>query len=58
MTRNIQAKDAFGKLPPSRRKEIQRYLNNLKTEESLHKNIQRAINSLTEKEDFIGRNNT
>ena len=58
LNKNIQAKDVFDKLPPSRRKEIQRYLNNLKTEESLHKNIHRAINSLIGKEKFVGRNNT
>jgi len=57
LNKNIQAKEAFDKLPPSRRKEIQRYLNNLKTEESLDKNIQRAINSLVGKESFIGRQN-
>jgi hypothetical protein len=57
LNKNIQAKDVFDKLPPSRRKEIQRYLNNLKTEESLNKNILRAINSLIGKENFVGRNN-
>jgi len=58
LNKNIPAKDAFDKLPPSRRKEIQRYLNNLKTEEFLNKNIQRAINFLIGKENFVGRNNT
>jgi hypothetical protein len=58
LNKNIQAKDAFDKLSPSRRKEIQRYLNNLKTEEFLSKNIQRAINSLIGKENFVGRNST
>ena len=57
LNKNIQAKNVFDKLPPSRRKEIQRYLNNLKTEESLHKNIQHAINSLVGKESFVGRQN-
>ena len=55
LDKNMQAKEVFDKLSPYRRKEIQRYLNNLKTEESLNKNIQRAINSLMGKESFVGR---
>ena len=42
-------------LPPSLQKEITRYLSNLKTEESLNKNILRALNFLKGKERFIGR---
>lgn len=41
---------AFQQLTPSRQKEINRYLNNLKTEESLNKNINKMINVLKGKE--------
>ena len=40
----------FQKLTPSRQKEINRYLNNLKTEEALTKNIGKMINVLQGKE--------
>ena len=53
--KNKEAKKNFDMLPPSRQKEILRYINNLKTEESLRKNIGRAINFLTGKDRFIGR---
>src|SRR6188472_1484009 len=39
LEKNTTAKDCFYDLPPSRQKEILRYLNNLKTEATLHKNI-------------------
>ena len=58
LNKNVEAKNVFDKLPPFRQKEIQRYLNNLKTEDSLHRNIERAINSLIGKENFVGRLNT
>jgi uncharacterized protein YdeI (YjbR/CyaY-like superfamily) len=54
LNKNKKAKERFNDLPPSRQKEILRYLNNLKTEESLNRNIQRAINSLKGKENFTG----
>lgn len=38
--------DAFNKLTPSRKKEVLRYLNNIKTEETLIKNIDKIINVL------------
>lgn len=41
---------AFQKLAPFRQKEILRYLNNLKTEEALTKNIEKMINVLKGKE--------
>lgn len=44
---NPQAKNAFDKLSPSRQKEILRYINFLKSEENIDKNIQRAISHLT-----------
>lgn len=55
LNKNKKAKDCFNNLAPSKQKEILRYLNNLKTEESITKNIKRAINFLEEKENFIGR---
>ena len=52
---NKQAKEAFDKLSPSRQKEVLRYINFLKSEESVDKNIQRAITHLTSNKPFIGR---
>lgn len=52
---NKEAKAVFDKLIPSLKLEIVRYLANLKTEETLDKNITRAINFLLGKERFIGR---
>jgi hypothetical protein len=43
---NKDAKIAFDKLSPSRQKEILRYINSLKSEESVDKNVQRAISHL------------
>jgi len=45
-----QAQNAFEKLPPSRQKEINRYLNNVKTKETLKKNIDKIIGHLLGKE--------
>jgi Bacteriocin-protection, YdeI or OmpD-Associated/Domain of unknown function (DUF1905) len=52
---NRNAKKAFEKLSPSRQKEILRYINFLKSEESVDKNVQRAIAHLTSNKPFIGR---
>lgn len=52
---NKEAKYVFDGLPPSRQKEINRYIYNLKTETSIDKNVRRAINFLHGKERFIGR---
>jgi hypothetical protein len=52
---NPTAKKAFEKLSPSRQREILRYINFLKSEESVDKNIQRAIAHLTNSKPFIGR---
>jgi hypothetical protein len=52
---NSTAKKAFEKLSPSRQKEILRYINSLKSEESVDKNIQRAISHLGGKQSFVGR---
>jgi hypothetical protein len=55
---NLNAKKAFEKLSPSRQKEILRYINFLKSEESVDKNIQRAIAHLTSNKPFIDRKNS
>lgn len=44
------AKEAFEKLPPYRQKEITKYLANLKTPETLEKNLQKVIDFLEGKE--------
>jgi len=49
------AKKVFDQLPAYRQTEIIRYLNNLKTEESLQRNIARAIAFLNGQERFVGR---
>jgi hypothetical protein len=49
------AQKVFEQLPPSRQKEIIRYISFLKTETSVSKNVQRAIDFLLGKERFIGR---
>ena len=41
------ARAEFEKLPPSRQKEILRYLNSMKTEASLVKNVEKVIRHLT-----------
>jgi len=55
LIKNKEAKIVFEKLSPSLQKEISRYLHNLKTEESVERNVKRAINFLLGKERFIGR---
>ena len=55
LQKNKKAKTVFDKLPPSRQKEIHRYISNLKTAEAVDRNIRRAINFLIGKERFIGR---
>jgi hypothetical protein len=52
---NPKAKDAFDLLPPSRQKEIIRYISFLKTESSVEKNVARAVAFLLGKERFVGR---
>jgi hypothetical protein len=54
---NMAAKKVFDSLPPSRKKEIVRYIANLKTAESVDRNIKRAIDFLTGNSNFIGREN-
>jgi len=52
---NKEANARFNGLPPSRRHEIVRYISSLKTTASIEKNIERAINFLTGKGKFVGR---
>ena len=54
---NEKAKAAFDNLSASRQKEILRYINFLKSEESVDKNIKTAIQHLTSKQSFAGRKN-
>ena len=52
---NPTAKKALENLTPSRQQEILRYINFLKSEESIDKNVQKAIAHLTSSKSFIGR---
>ncbi len=52
---NPQQKELFDSLPPSRRKEIVRYIGRIKSDEIRNKNIEKAINFLKGTERFIGR---
>jgi len=46
LEKNKKAQETFATYPPSRRKEINRYLNNIKTQATLSKNIDRIIRHL------------
>lgn len=52
---NQKAKAVFERLSASRRKEIMRYINNLKSVESVDRNILRAIQFLLGNARFVGR---
>jgi hypothetical protein len=54
---NPDAKTKFESLSESKKNEITRYLANLKTEETLQKNVIRAIDFLLGKGRFVGRDN-
>ena len=54
---NIGAKIIFDGLSPSKRHEIIRYISFLKTEESIDRNVKRAIDFLLGKGRFVGRDN-
>ena len=56
LSQNKKAARIFDNLPPSRKKEIIRYLNSLKTEESVNRNIIKVIKHLSGKQTFAGRN--
>ena len=55
LKQNKAAKAIFDNLTPSLQKEIVRYIHQLKTEESVDRNVVKAINFLLSKERFIGR---
>lgn len=55
LNKHKAAKKVFESLRPSLQKEIVRYLANLKTEDSVDKNILKAIDFLTGKGSFVGR---
>lgn len=55
LQKNKKAKTKFEQLSPYKQKEIIRYINHLKSDEAVERNIKRAINFLMEKERFIGR---
>jgi Bacteriocin-protection, YdeI or OmpD-Associated/Domain of unknown function (DUF1905) len=50
-----EAKAIFDQLPPSRQKEIVRYIAHLKSEESVDRNVPKAIDFLLGKIRFVGR---
>lgn len=52
---NETARKVFEALSPSRQKEIVRYISFLKTEKSVDRNVERAINFLLGKVRFVGR---
>jgi hypothetical protein len=54
---NSEAKKVFDESSPSLKHEIIRYFSFLKTEASIDKNIERAINFLLGKGKFVGRDN-
>ena len=55
LAKNKTARENFSKLPASRQQEIIRYISNLKTAESIERNIARAINFLSGNGSFVGR---
>jgi hypothetical protein len=55
LAQNKEAKAVFEGLPPSRQKEIMRYIANLKTAETREKNIKRAIGFLLGENRFMAR---
>ncbi|MNV03273.1 hypothetical protein D3C71_935330 [compost metagenome] len=55
---NPEANGIFESLTPSHKLEIVRYIANLKTEASVEKNVEKAINYLLGKERFVGRSMT
>jgi hypothetical protein len=55
LKQNKEAKAVFDKISPSLQKEIIRYINHLKNEETVDKNVVKAIDFLLSKERFIGR---
>lgn len=52
---NPVALQNFEKLTPSRRLELIRYINNLKTDASIQRNIEKIVRHLTGETDFFGK---
>lgn len=52
---NPAAKKVFDDLAPSRQHEIVRYIDNLKTDESVDRNVARALDFLLGRGRFVGR---
>lgn len=55
LAHSAEAKQVFDSLPPSKQKEIVRYISFLKSEESVNNNVERAIQFLVGNARFIGR---
>jgi Bacteriocin-protection, YdeI or OmpD-Associated len=55
LAKNKKAKNVFGSVPPSRQKEINRYMNFLKTKESIDRNISKVIVFLSGRDRFADR---
>lgn len=55
LQKNRKAYDVYEALPPSRKKEINRYIAKLKDPDVVKRNVRRAIDFLTGKGRFIGR---
>lgn len=55
LEQNSEAREVYLNLPASRQKEIVRYISQLKSEESVVRNIEKAIGFLTGKNRFVGR---
>ena len=55
LQKNGKAQSVFKGLPPSRRKEIVRYIVSLKSEAAVKRNIERAIRFLSGNGRFVGR---
>jgi hypothetical protein len=55
LDQNREAKAVFERISPSLRKEIVRYISNLKTEVSIDQNVVKAIDFLLGKGRFVGR---
>jgi uncharacterized protein YdeI (YjbR/CyaY-like superfamily) len=54
LAKNKKVKTVFDSLSPSRQKEIIRYINFLKTEASVDRNISKVIGFLSGKDRFAG----
>lgn len=57
LAKNPKAQEKLESLPKSLQKEIIKYISSLKTEESIDRNVKRAIDFLLGKGSFIGRKN-